>query len=769
MANAQQQPYQNQALPVEERVNDLLSRMTLEEKVAQMSAFWNIPENCDQQGNLELGSNASLLKHGIGAISKGNHGLDPKPGAIFMNNFQKYLLENTRLAIPALAHEEALRGLLAAEATSFPQALGLGSTWDVDLIEEIFTAVAKEARSRGINHVLAPVFDVARDARWGRTEEMWGEDPYLVSRIGVASVFGLQGRNMPFEKDKVIATGKHFAAHGQPEGGFNGAPANAPPRMLREVYLMPFKAAVKEAGLYSIMSAYTEIDGIPCHANKYLLNDVLRDEWGFKGFVVSDYSGIQYLVTDHSVKDATPTAALKALNAGIDMELPRPEAYPFLIELVKSGKVKETQIDKAVERILRAKFLLGLFENPYVDVEKAINTVNSKEHQALALKAAHKAIILLKNQNNLLPLTKSTIKNIAVIGPNAAKCHSGGYGRSPSNAVSILEGIKREFKDSANVHYAEGCGIVHAPNKKENWNNIPVFGGKAADSGGVRLYTWEEDSVLIAEAVETAKKSDVAILVVGENELTCREGWPGNLGDRDDLNLIGNQDKLVKTVVETGVPTVVVLIHGRPNSINYIAENVPAILEGWYLGQETGTAVADVLVGRKNPGGKLTISIPRNVGQLPVYYSKKPSGTGNMYYFSSSAPLFPFGFGLSYTSFEYSKLKLSKEKMNANDTLVVSFDITNTGKYEGDEIAQLYLRDINSFVTRPVKELKDFKRVELKPGESKTVHFHVDLEKLSFVDQNMKWTAEPGFFDVMIGSSSDQIRLNGKFEFVDVK
>jgi beta-glucosidase len=760
-------PYKNPSVSVEERVKDLLKRMTPDEKIAQMLSFWNDHQHIDSLGKLKISNEAELLKNGIGEISGGSRGRNARDNALFMNAFQKYLIENTRLGIPAISHEEALHGHWAEGATSFPQALALGSTWNPKLIEEIFTAVSKEVRLRGNHQVLSPVLDVARDARFGRTEEMYGEDTYLVSCMGVACIRGFQGRSLNIDNQHVIATGKHFAAHGQPEGGYNGAPATCSERTLREVFLPPFKKAVQEANLYSIMPAYFEIDGIPCHANRFLLKNILRDEWGFKGYIVSDYNGISQLISSHKITGKEEVAATMALNAGVDIDLPGQGCYRTLKDLVKQGKISESMIDTSVSRILRAKFMLGLFENPYVDPDLADKVTNNETHRKLALKAAQEAIILLKNEKNLLPLNKDKIKNIAVIGPNAAECHPGGYGQNPSNAVSILEGIKRKVGKSAQVYYALGCNIVNSKNAKEDWNNIPVVGGTISNSGGIQPTNWAEDSVNISQAVNVAKKSDVVVVVVGENEFTCREGWSGHLGDRDNLDLLGSQDKLIEALYKTRVPVVVVLIHGRPNSINYIAGKIPAILEGWYLGQETGTAVADVLFGDINPGGKLTISIPRSVGQLPVYYSKKPSAVSNNYYFSSNTPLWPFGYGLSYTSFEYSNLKLSAPSMGKKDTIRIFFDIKNTGLRTGDEIAQLYIRDIESSVTRPIKELKDFERVTLKPGETKTVTFTITSEKLSFYDIAMHRTVEPGSFDIMIGSSSDNILLKSNIKYIE--
>ncbi len=495
-----------------------------------------------------------------------------------------------------------------------------------------------------------------------------------------------------------------------------------------------------EAGIMSVMPSYNEIDGVPSHANKWLLQKLLREEWGFKGTVVSDYYAIPQMADLHRLVADKPATAKLALESGVDTELPDPDSYPNLLKLVKEGAVSQATIDDAVARNLRAKFLLGLFENPYVDVERAARVTNSKEHIALAAEAARRSITLLKNDNNLLPLNLSALKSIAVIGPNAAHVHLGGYSDNPGRGVSVLQGIKDKVGDRAKVVYAEGCKITK---EGGDW-----FADKA------ELSDPAEDQKLIAEAVAAAKTADVALLVLGGNEDTNKEGWADNhLGDRDSIDLVGRQNDLVKAVLETGKPTVVLLINSGPLSINYIAENVPAILEGFYLGQETGVGVADVLFGDYNPAGKLTISFPRSVGQVPLYYNRKPTARRG-YLFANKEPLFPFGFGLSYTTFGYSGLKVSPAKIGATDNARVSVTVTNTGKRAGDEIVQLYIRDLVSSVTRPIMELKDFKRISLAPGESKTVEFTITPDKLSFLDLDMKNVIEPGVFDVMVGTSS---------------
>jgi beta-glucosidase len=558
--------------------------------------------------------------------------------------------------------------------------------------------------------------------------------------MAVAIVKALQGPGPGIDENHVIATAKHYAAHGQPESGTNIAPANFSERILHEHFLPSFKAAVVEGGILCVMPSYNEIDGVPSHASKWLLQKILREEWGFTGHVVSDYYAIPQLMDLHHVAADKSAAAKLALEAGVDIELPDPDAFPALMQLVKDGAVSEELINRAVARNLRAKFLLGLFENPYVDVERVARVTNSSEHSALAAEAARRSITLLKNENNLLPLNLDALKSIAVIGPNAAGVHLGGYSDDPGRGVSVLQGIKEKAGNRVNVLYAEGCKIT-----KEGGNWF-------ADTSN--LSDPVEDQKLITEAVEVAKKSDVALLVLGGNEDTNKEAWSDtHLGDRDSIELIGRQNDLVRAVLGTGKPVVVLLINSGPLSINYIAENVPAILEGFYLGQETGVGVADVLFGDYNPAGKLTITFPRSVGQLPLYYNRKPTARRG-YLFANKEPLFPFGFGLSYTSFTYSNLTISPARIGMADEAKVTVTVTNTGKRAGDEIVQLYIRDLVSSVTRPLMELKDFKRISLAPGESRAVEFVITPDKLSFLDLQMKSVVEPGWFNIMAGTSS---------------
>ena len=739
--------YKNQKLSVDARVADLLKRMTVEEKVAQLVCLWQqrpevrpAGDLANDRGELSPEKAQQVMKYGIGQIARQRERKGPREGAAFANSVQKWLITNTRLGIPAMFHDEILHGHMAQGSTSFPQPISMASSWDLDLISKVFTVAALETRLRGSHQVLGPNLDLAREPRWGRTEETFGEDPYLTSRIAVAVIKAIQGQGPNVDGEHVIATAKHFAGHGQPEAGTNVGPVSFSERTLREAFLPSFEAAVKEAGVMSVMPSYNEIDGVPSSINKWLLNDLLRKEWGFQGYLTSDYYALTQLGELHHVVKDKAEAARLALETGIDVETPDPDVFLNLVPLVKEKKVSEAMLDTAVSRVLRAKFLLGLFENPYVDEARTVQVTNSASNQALAAEAARRSIVLLKNDNSLLPLNRNAIKSIAVIGPNAERVHLGGYSDNPGRGVSVLQGIKDKVGGTITVNFAEGCKITK---EGGNW---------WADTS--HLSDPAEDKKSIAEAVETAKASDVALLVLGSNEDTNKEGWADNhLGDRDTLDLIGAQNDLARAVLATGKPTIVLLINSGALSINYIAENVPAILEGFYLGQETGVAVADVLFGDYNPAGKLAISFPRTVGQLPIYYNQKPSGRRG-YVFASKDPLFPFGYGLSYTTFSYSAPTISPAQITADGKATVSVTVTNTGKRAGDEIVQLYIHDLVSSVTRPIKELKDFRRISLAPGESKKIEFVITPDKLWFYNVQMKRVVEPGWFDIMVGPSS---------------
>jgi beta-glucosidase len=734
--------YLNPNLAIDDRVADLLSRMTLEEKVQQITGGGRSEmQVVDPTGTFTTESARAILQR----WSDPDLAMVPKKSAILRNGVQRYQKEKTRLGIPTLFMGEALHGFMESGSTSFPQAIGLASTWDPELVKQVFTAAGDEAGSRGADQVFTPVLDLARDPRWGRTEETYGEDPFLVSRMAVAAVTGLQGDSFSINRHHVMATMKHFAVHGQPEGGTNTAPGNYSERIIRENFLVPFEAAVKEGRVGSVMASYNEIDGIPSHINHWLLDKVLRQEWGFNGFVTSDGNGLQMLVETHHVAATKGDAARLALSAGVDSDLSDGSVYRTLLDQVKQGIVPESELDRAVARVLAAKFRLGLFENPFVDPDNAERTTNSAEHRQLALKAAQKTVVLLKNDKNLLPLDLSKLKTIAVIGPNADELHLGGYSRGPSHSVTILQGTQERVGSKAKVVVAEGCRFT---NKHQDWHGW--------FDNDVELVDPKTQADKVKEAVEVAKGADIAILVVGENESTNREAWAENhRGDRDSLDLLGAQNDLVKAVVETGTPTVVFLINGRPLSINYIAEHVPAILEGWYLGQEGGTAAANVLFGDVNPGGKLPITFPHSVGDLPDYYNHKPSANRS-YAFSTRQPLFPFGYGLSYTTFKFENLRIEPKEIQPGGTAKVNVDVSNTGSREGDEVPQMYIHQKIASVTRPIMELKGFQRTTLKPGEKKTVEFTITPETLAMLNADMHRVVEPGEFEVMVGPSSTQ-------------
>jgi beta-glucosidase len=744
-------PYQNPALLAAKRVQDLLPRMTLEEKAAQMVCVWRekAEKLVDADGDFDFQKAKAAFKKGhapgqVGRPSDAGSGKSARGMAELTNAIQKFFIENTRLGIPVIFHEECLHGHAAIDGTSFPQPIALGGTFNPELVESLFTITALEARLRGTHQALTPVVDVAREPRWGRVEETYGEDPYLVSRMGIAAVRGFQGDATFRDKKRVIATLKHMAGHGQPESGMNCAPANISMRVLRETFLYTFKEALHKGGAISVMASYNELDGVPSHANIWLLRDVLRKEWGFKGFVVSDYNAIWELgyrpgTHGHFVaKDKKESCAL-AVKAGVNIELPDPDCYLHLVGLVRKHILKESQLDELIAPMLLWKFKMGLFDDPYVDPDEAGRVVGCDAHRKLALAAAREAITLLKNENDLLPLDPGRVRMIAVIGPNANRSLLGGYSGVPKHEVTVFEGIKAKVGGRAKVVYSEGCKITIGG----SWNQDEVVPSDPV-----------EDRRQIAEAVEVAKQADVIILAIGGNEQTSREAWALNhMGDRTSLDLIGRQEELVKAMLALGKPIIVLLFNGRPLSINYVSQNVPAILECWYLGQETGHAVADVLFGDFNPGGKLPISFPRSAGHLPVFYNYKPSARRG-YLFDDVSPLYAFGYGLSYTTFEIKNVRLAKKSIRRNEATRVMADVTNTGKRAGTEVIQMYIRDLVSSVTRPIKELKGFKKVSLQPGETKTVTLDITPDSLAFYDINMKFVVEPGEFEITVGNSS---------------
>jgi len=751
-------PYQNPSLPAAKRVKDLLARMTLEEKAAQMVGVWQekATKLVDANGKFDLKKAKMAFKkgHGLGQVGRPSdaggppstpeRGLDARRMAELTNAIQKFFREHSRLGIPVMFHEECLHGLAAKDATSFPQPIGLGATFNPALVEALYGLAAHEARARGAHQALTPVVDVARDPRWGRVEETFGEDPYLNTQMGCAAVWGFQGDRTFPDKKHVLATLKHFAAHGQPESGQNCAPVNVSERALRETFLHPFQDCIRQAGAVSVMASYNEIDGVPSHANRWLLHDVLRQEWGFDGFVVSDYYAIWELhhrpdTHGHGVAADKPEACRLAVEAGVNLELPEPDCYLHLVGLVRKKILKESQLDALVAPMLLWKFKLGLFDDPYVDAEAAAQISGCEAHREFALQAARETITLLQNQGEVLPLNPAKLKTIAIIGPNAHRSLLGGYSGAPKHQVSVLEGIRARVGESCQVLYAEGCKIT-------------VGGSWQEDA--VTLNSPESDRELIAEAVRVAQQADVVVLAIGGNEQTSREAWSLNhLGDRTDLDLVGRQNELVTALVAIGKPVIALLFNGRPLSINHLVQQVPAILECWYLGQEGGRAVAEVLFGDVNPGGKLPISIPRSVGQLPIFYNHKPSARRG-FLWDDAKPLFPFGYGLSYTRFEIRKVRLKKSRIKRGERTQVTAEVVNLGKRAGSEVVQLYLRDCVSSVTRPVKELKAFQKVVLQPGEAKTIQLEITPASLAFYDLKMEYAVEPGEFTILVGTSS---------------
>ena len=754
--------YKDPRQPVEKRVDDLLSRMTLDEKVAQLETVWEEKVKLEtSNGDFSPDLASRNFPNGIGGFARPSdyRGLtrsngaagatgetvnrDARQSAEFVNAAQHWAVEHTRLGIPILMHEESLHGLVARGATSFPQAIALSSTWDPDLVSRVFSVAAREARARGATLVLAPVVDVARDPRWGRIEETYGEDPYLVTRMGLAAVRGFQGHTLPLPPDKVFVTLKHFTGHGWPESGTNVGPAHIGERELREIFFPPFEAAVKTYPVRSVMASYNEIDGIPSHANNWLLNGVLRSEWGYQGAVVSDYYGIRELVTRHHLYGNVKDAAERAIKSGVDVETPDPEAYVHLPELVREGRVPIALVDQAVRRVLALKFEAGLFENPYPDPATAQSKTATPDAIALARLAADKAVILLKNDKGLLPLEPGRIHRLAVLGTHARDTPIGGYSDVPAHVVSVLEGLEEAGRGKFAVDYSEGVRITQ---------------GHCWSCDEVKLVPASVNRKLIAEAVKTARKADVVVMVLGGNEQTSREGWAEtHLGDRSSLDLVGQQEDLARAIFALHKPTVVILLNGRPLSVNYLADHAPALLEGWYLGQETGHAIADVLFGKVDPGGKLPVTIPRSVGQLPVFYDHKPTARRG-YLFGTTQPLYPFGFGLSYTSFDVSAPHVLTPVIASNQPAHIAVDVTNTGSRAGDEVVQLYIHDDEASVTRPVIELKRFERVTLQPGERRTIDFELTPDDLALWNPDMKKVVEPGTFTIYAGPNSVELK-----------
>ena len=744
--------YKDPAQPIEARVQDLLGRMTLEEKVAQLQSYRTTdPHAFDDQDNFVGGTDAAALARGAGSVWAGGTGdrfmRDTHKAVRRVNSLQRYMREHSRLGIPVFVFAEALHGYMGAGATSFPQAIALGSTWDPALVERVFTAASQEAAARGVRQVLSPVLDLARDPRWGRFEECYGEDPYLVSRIGLAAIYGLQGRGPTIDQQHVAVTLKHFAGHGQPEGGRNIAPVNYSEREFRSNHLYPFEVAVKVGHAHSLMASYNEWDGVPNHVNHKLLTDILRGEWGFNGYVMSDGGGMEVVYENHLAAAGPAETGLLCLAAGLDYDLGgKGRCFSKLAEEQRTGQAALADIDRAAAGVLRVKFLAGMFDAPPLDPENVEKVTNTVEHKALAREAAEKAIVLLKNDAHTLPFDAAKIKTLAVIGPNAADIHLGGYSVVPMEGISVLQGIK-DFAAATkmSVVYAEGCKLT--ANHTSGW--LAEENPAANDPA--------DDARLMDEAVAVALKSDAIVLVLGENELLRREAWADlHLGDRDTLELTGRQNELARAILATAKPVAVVLLNGGPLAINSLQDHAPAILEGWYLGQETGPAVANVLFGQVSPSGKLTVTFPRSVGQIPCYYDHKPSRFRE-YTQADNTPLYPFGFGLSYARFDYKNLQLAPAKIARTGSTKVSVDITNAGTMKADEIVQLYLHELVSLPVRPVQELKDFARITLAPGETRTVTFDLTPDKLESFDLAMKRTLSAGQYEIMVGTSSDTV------------
>lgn len=854
-------PYQDAKMPVEDRVKDLLSRMSLEEKVRQMDMykgeFFKDEENFSKSK-----STAKIGKLGIGAI----HDVYPR-SAKMINELQTEVIKGNRWGIPALIMCEMLHGYLDDGSTAFPMNIGLGATWDINIMDKVGKVIAMEARAHGVHFGLGPNLDLGREPRWGRVAETFGEDAYLNSEIGLAMIKGMQGDDLKSDRT-IIAEPKHFAVHGIPQAGGNSSPILVGERSAREDHLPSFEKAFRKGGALGTMCAYSELDGIPCAANHWLLTDVLRKEWGFKGIVVSDLGAIKYLQTTHYVTDSPKESIRTAIAAGVDMQF-----YDFtnefwqtsLIELVNEKKLTMEQIDRAAGGVLRLKFLLGLFENPYTDKNLIKERFHTKENQDIALEAAHKSIILLKNENNVLPLKKD-IQTIAVIGPNADASRLGGYAVKNKVGTTVLEGIKQVAGAKTNVLYEEGVPLIvkgqiipskylFTPDEGQNglkgeyFNNRNVEGtpvltrtdnqlefdwpwspgtgvtdddfsirwtgyiksdkafdgwlGLSSDDGirmwiddqlvidnwtkgatsivttpknieagkkyKVRIEMWEGgwgarahlrwnlEKVNFQLAIDAAKKADVAIVVLGESNELVEENR-----DVASLDLHGMQQELIEAIQKTGTPVVCVLLNGRPLSTNWISENIPAIVEGWFPGEFGGRAVADVLFGDYNPAGRLPISVPKSVGQLPIYYNQKPSAI-HRYVSESENPLYTFGYGLSYTKFEYSNFAINTKEIKPVGELKVSVNVKNIGNYSGDEVVQLYINDVYSSVTTPRKTLKGFKRLFIEKGETKKVEFTLTSDELSIWNREMKRVVEPGDFEVMVGgNSADLIKVSFK-------
>ncbi|SDD63464.1 beta-glucosidase [Paenibacillus sp. CF095] len=774
--------YKDQSKSVEERVQHLLSLMTTEEKVGQLTQPFGWQTYTNDQGNITLNESfkQQVENGGIGSLYGAlradpwtgvtlENGLSAREGAEAVNLIQRYAVEHSRLGIPILIGEECSHGHMAIDGTVYPVPLLLGSTWNVDLYREMCQAVARETRAQGGAVTYSPVLDVVRDPRWGRTEECFGEDPFLIGELAVASVEGLQGESLD-RGDTVAATLKHFVGYGSSEGGRNAGPVHMGWRELLEVDLYPFRKAV-EAGAASIMPAYNEIDGTPCTVNTELLEDVLRKDWGFDGLVITDCGAINMLASGHDVAADGMEASIQAIEAGIDMEMSGEMFGQYLVQALTEGKLDVQVLDQAVSRVLALKFRLGLFDQPYVDADRAAEVIGSEAHVQLARQLAAEGVVLLKNEAETLPLSIANVGRIAVIGPNADQAYNqlGDY-TSPqpkSKVATVLDGIRSKLAN-------------HVEGQTEKSSVGPLSGDSSMDEvlyvPGCRIKGDSKEG--FERAIEVASQADTVIMVVGGssardfgegtidlktgasnvsdnswNDMECGEGI-----DRMTLGLAGVQLELIQEIHKLGKKLVVVYINGRPITEPWVDEHAHAILEAWYPGQEGGHAIADILFGDVNPSGKLTISIPKHVGQLPIYYNGKRS-RGKRYLEEDLEPRYAFGYGLSYTTFEYSEPQLSAESMTADDSVTVSVNVTNTGRYAGAEVVQMYIADVVSSLTRPAKELKGFAKVNLEPGETQTVEFQIGAEQLQYIGRDLKPVVEPGKFHIHIGSSVNDTQM----------
>jgi beta-glucosidase len=753
--------YKDASRTIDERVEDLLSRMTLEEKIGQMNMPCmyvhqmgeTIEEKKEAAKKFVTGNKETGVGPGGGFFTFANSVLhvDPDEQATFFNKLQEIALNETRLGIPLLQTEEGTHGLMCAGGTIYPEGPGIGSTWNLPLIEQIYAATAREARTTGIHQLYTLVVEPNRDPRLGRNIETYSEDPFMCAEIATSIVKAVQGTDVAAE-DKAVAGLCHYPGQSQALGGLERCAMNISERELREIFLPPWEAGIKKSGALGVMATYPAIDGVPVHASEKILTDMLRGELGFEGLVLSEGEGFATILWE-KVAASQKDAGILALNAGVDVGITYEEAYMMpMIENIKEDKVHVELIDRAVRRILRLKFQLGLFENPFVDPAKAKKVRNSEEHQELALQCAREGIVLLKNEDNLLPLDKNKLKSIAVIGPNAnnERNQLGDYVSKiiTQDIVTVLEGIKASVSPDTKVNYVKGCNVLTT-----DFNEID-------------------------KAKRVARKSDVAIVVVGENERWAKDAHGNEVatsGEHKDvasLDLTDLQQKLIKEVHATGTPVIVVMINGRPISTRWTSEHVPAIVEAWLPGEKGGHAIAEVIFGDYNPSGRLTVSVPRHAGQLPMYYNYFPSKQRRAhsgYVDMSVTPLYEFGFGLSYTTFEYSNLKLSSEKIGVAGDIRITADVRNTGERAGQEVVQLYINDVISSMVTPIRELKGFEKVSLEPGETETVSFTLNPEDLSFINSNMEKEVEPGIFKVMVGRSCEDIKLKDEFEVIAKK